>query len=370
MTPVSIASPTIAKLCADGTPLGSRELSVSAASLKARARSMIKLADGVARLLPARRRRDGSGDDRPVHARVRDDGGHEAPPELRRQQRRRSDRDDHLPPRRHPEMATTTAPIHVASARRTAALRAWLAASGYDAPGVRTLLGATTTSLVDAVVAPAARRRLAVADTPSAVLARLFLLGDEVCAGEAARRLGPLADELIALGLVTATGTVAAPRRPAGAARPPADRQRPAGRGRHRPCRRRAPPVGAAGRPDGAPARPARARRGHRKRHPGAAGRRPCRPRRRDRHQRARAGLRRVQLRAERRRERRVPARQPARTRAGRAVRPGRREPAVRDLARPRRRLPRLGHGARRRLRDRSSAACPTCSSWAASRRC
>jgi len=108
-------------------------------------------------------------------------------------------------------MATTTAPIQVAGARRTAALRAWLAASGYDAPGVRTLLGAPSTSLVDAVVAPAARRRLAVADTPSAVLAQLFLLGDEVCAGEAARRLGPLADELIALGLVAGTGAVLRP---------------------------------------------------------------------------------------------------------------------------------------------------------------
>ncbi len=108
-------------------------------------------------------------------------------------------------------MATTTAPILVASARRTAALRAWLAASGYDAPGVRTLLGAASTSLVDAVVAPAARRRLAIADTPSAVLARLLLLGDEVCAGEAARRLGPLADELIALGLVAGSGSVLRP---------------------------------------------------------------------------------------------------------------------------------------------------------------
>ncbi len=108
-------------------------------------------------------------------------------------------------------MATTTAPIQVASARRTAALRAWLAASGYDAAGVKTLLSATATSLVDAVVAPAARRRLMLADTPSAVLARLFLLGDEVCAGDAARRLGPLADELIALGLVTSTGSVLRP---------------------------------------------------------------------------------------------------------------------------------------------------------------
>jgi methylase of polypeptide subunit release factors len=108
-------------------------------------------------------------------------------------------------------MATATAPIHVASGRRTAALRAWLAASGYDAPGVRTLLGAASTSLVDAVGAPAARRRLAIADTPSAVLARLFLLGDDVSAGDAARRLGPLADELIALGLVAPSGSVLRP---------------------------------------------------------------------------------------------------------------------------------------------------------------
>jgi methylase of polypeptide subunit release factors len=108
-------------------------------------------------------------------------------------------------------MATTIAPIRLDSARRTAALRAWLAASGYDAPGLRTLLGTTSTSLVDSVVAPAARRRLTVADTPSAVLARMFLLGDEVSAGDAARRLGPLADELIALGLVTASGSTLQP---------------------------------------------------------------------------------------------------------------------------------------------------------------
>ena len=108
-------------------------------------------------------------------------------------------------------MKTTTATIRVDSARRTAALRAWLAASGYDAPGLRTLLGSSSTSLVDAVVAPAARRRLALADTPSALLARLFLLGDEVSAGDAARRLGPLADELLALGLVTASGATLEP---------------------------------------------------------------------------------------------------------------------------------------------------------------
>ncbi len=104
-------------------------------------------------------------------------------------------------------MATTTAPVHVASARRTAALRAWLAASGYDQPGLKALLGATSTSLVDAIGAPAARRRLALADTPAAILARLFLLGDEVSAGDVARRLGPLADELLALGLVSSTAT-------------------------------------------------------------------------------------------------------------------------------------------------------------------
>ncbi len=45
VTPVSVASPTIAKLCADGTPLGSGELSVSAASLKGTSEVlMIKLA--------------------------------------------------------------------------------------------------------------------------------------------------------------------------------------------------------------------------------------------------------------------------------------------------------------------------------------
>ena len=45
VTPVSIASPTIARLCADGTPLGSGELSVSAASLKGTSEVlMIKLA--------------------------------------------------------------------------------------------------------------------------------------------------------------------------------------------------------------------------------------------------------------------------------------------------------------------------------------
>lgn len=104
-------------------------------------------------------------------------------------------------------MATAIAPVTVGSARRTAALRAWLQASGYDAPGLRTLLGATSSSLIDAVGAPASRRRLLLADTPSAVLARLFLLGDEVSAGDAARRLGPLADELVALGLVMPAGT-------------------------------------------------------------------------------------------------------------------------------------------------------------------
>ena len=45
VTPVSVASPTIARLCADGTPLGSGELSVSAASLKGTSEVlMIKLA--------------------------------------------------------------------------------------------------------------------------------------------------------------------------------------------------------------------------------------------------------------------------------------------------------------------------------------
>ena len=45
VTPVSIASPTIARLCADGTPLGSGELSVSAASLTGTSEVlMIKLA--------------------------------------------------------------------------------------------------------------------------------------------------------------------------------------------------------------------------------------------------------------------------------------------------------------------------------------
>jgi methylase of polypeptide subunit release factors len=96
--------------------------------------------------------------------------------------------------------------VRVSSARRTAALRSWLGASGYDAPGLRALLGTTSTSLIDNVGAPGARRRLALADTPSSVLARLFLLGDDVSAGEVARRLGPLADELVALGLVTASG--------------------------------------------------------------------------------------------------------------------------------------------------------------------
>jgi methylase of polypeptide subunit release factors len=104
-------------------------------------------------------------------------------------------------------MATTTAPVQVSNARRTAALRAWLAATGYDQPGLRSLLGAASASLVDAIAAPSLRRRLALADTPAAILARLFLLGDEVSAGDAARRLGPLADELVALGLVTATST-------------------------------------------------------------------------------------------------------------------------------------------------------------------
>ena len=86
-------------------------------------------------------------------------------------------------------MATTTAPVRVTSTRRTAALRAWLAASGYDQPGLRTLLGSASSSLVDAIAAPAARRRLALADTPAAILARLFLLGDEV----SRRRRGPAA---------------------------------------------------------------------------------------------------------------------------------------------------------------------------------
>jgi methylase of polypeptide subunit release factors len=104
-------------------------------------------------------------------------------------------------------MAATTAPVHVTSTRRTAALRAWLAASGYDQPGLRTLLGAASASLVDAIGAPGVRRRLALADSPAAILARLFLLGDDVSAGDAARRLGPLADELMALGLVTSTAT-------------------------------------------------------------------------------------------------------------------------------------------------------------------
>ncbi len=108
-------------------------------------------------------------------------------------------------------MVTTTVPIRLGSGRRTAALRAWLAASGYDAPGLRTVLGSSSTSLVDAVGAPAARRRLVIADTPSAVLARLFLLGDAVTAGDAARRLGPLADELMALGLITSAGTMVQP---------------------------------------------------------------------------------------------------------------------------------------------------------------
>jgi type VI secretion system secreted protein Hcp len=46
VTPVSVASPTIARLCADGTPLGSGELSLSAASIKGTTSEvlMIKLA--------------------------------------------------------------------------------------------------------------------------------------------------------------------------------------------------------------------------------------------------------------------------------------------------------------------------------------
>src|SRR5215218_2586066 len=46
VTPMSVASPTIARLCADGTPLGSGEISVSAASLKGTTSEvlMIKLA--------------------------------------------------------------------------------------------------------------------------------------------------------------------------------------------------------------------------------------------------------------------------------------------------------------------------------------
>ena len=46
VTPVSVASPTIARLCADGTPLGTGELTLSAASLKGTTSEvlMIKLA--------------------------------------------------------------------------------------------------------------------------------------------------------------------------------------------------------------------------------------------------------------------------------------------------------------------------------------
>ena len=250
-------------------------------------------------------------------------------------------------------MATATAPIRLDSARRTAALRAWLAASGFDAPGLRTLLGSASTSLVDAIVAPAARRRLTAADTPSAVLARLFLLGDEVSAGDAARRLGPLADELIALGLVTASGStlqpavrlvphdhllIASDLPGAGGADHVAAVHRPSALLAGLTVRRHVRRALDIGTGNGIQALLIAA---HADRVIAT-----------DINERALEfaafncalnGVENVEFRS----------RQPARAGARRAVRPGRGEPAVRDLARPRRRVPRLGHGARRRVGDR-----------------
>ncbi len=107
--------------------------------------------------------------------------------------------------------ALPPAPVAAGSARRIAALRAWLGTCGYDEPGLRTLLGAKEASLVEAGARPAARRRLLEADSPAALVAMLFLVGESVATGSLVRRIGPLADELQALGLLLITGDLAVP---------------------------------------------------------------------------------------------------------------------------------------------------------------
>ena len=214
VTPMSIASPQIAKAVRrrDADPLGPDQR--QRASVKGTSELlMIKLATVIARLLPARRRRDRSALTDRFTLAFEHDGRHEATPERRRQHRRGVTADEpqlpaagdlRWPPPPHPSMST-------APAGRPRCGPGW-PRPATTRPALRTLLGARPRRRSSTPSShPAARRRLTVADTPSAVLARLFLLGDEVSAGDAARRLGPLADELIALGLVTRPGPRCSP---------------------------------------------------------------------------------------------------------------------------------------------------------------
>ena len=193
-------------------------------------------------------------------------------------------------------------------------------------------------------------------------LLRLFVLGVPVARARFDELVGAeLRERLAGAGLLVA-GRRGRPR--GGAPRPSrraADRLGSCGRRRsaRRPRAGRASSVRRARPPDRSRRGRACARPLHRQRDPGDPARRARRARGRDGRERAGARLRGVQRGAQRRRQRRDAGRQLLRAGRGRAVRPRRRQPAVRRLAREHVSVPRRRHVRGRCLRARRASTAP-----------
>ena len=234
-----------------------------------------------------------------------------------------------------------------------------LRVAGYESPRIQERLATGDELLARSPELPSYLRRLGDADE-LAVLLRLFLLGVPVARARLDELVGTqLRARLAGAGLLVA-GRRRRPR--GGAPRPPrraADRVRSCGRGggARRPRAGRAPPVRRPRPPDRSRRGRARPRPVHRQRDPGDPARRARRARRRDRREREGARLRGVQRGAQRRRQRRDASRQLLRAGRGRAVRPRRRQPAVRRLAGERVPVPGRRHARRRRLGARRAGS-------------